>query len=76
MSRPRKLLTAVVLLGLLGVISSGWLRRRRKWAWGVIVLGAELVTPGVDPFTPLFLALPLVGLFELSILVLAKPLRR
>jgi Sec-independent protein secretion pathway component TatC len=40
------------------------------------VLGAELVTPGVDPFTPLFLAIPLVGLFELSILVLAKPLRR
>jgi sec-independent protein translocase protein TatC len=66
----------IVLLGLLGVISSGWLRRRRKWAWGVIVLGAELVTPGVDPFTPLVLALPLVGLFELSVLVLAKPLRR
>jgi sec-independent protein translocase protein TatC len=66
----------VVLLGLLGVISAGWLRRRRKLAWGGLVLGAELVTPGVDPFTPLFLAIPLVGLFELSILVLAKPLRR
>ena len=66
----------IVLLGLLGVISSGWLRRRRKLAWGAIVIGAELVTPGVDPFTPLFLAIPLVGLFELSILVLAKPLRR
>ncbi|MGD1053877.1 MAG: twin-arginine translocase subunit TatC [Candidatus Dormibacteria bacterium] len=66
----------IVLLGLLGVISSGWLRRRRKLGWGVIVVGAELVTPGVDPFTPLFLAVPLVGLFELSILVLAKPLRR
>jgi sec-independent protein translocase protein TatC len=66
----------IVLLGLLGVISSGWLRRRRKLAWIVIVLGAELVTPGVEPFTPLFLAIPLVGLFELSILVLAKPLRR
>jgi sec-independent protein translocase protein TatC len=44
----------IVLLGLLGVISSGWLRRRRKLAWGGLVLGAELVTPGVDPFTPLF----------------------
>ena len=66
----------IVLLGLLGVISSGWLRRRRKLAWGGLVLGAELVTPGVDPFTPLFLAIPLVALFELSILVLAKPLRR
>ena len=66
----------IVLLGLLGVVSSAWLRRRRKLAWVVIVVGAELVTPGVDPFTPLFLAIPLVGLFELSILVLAKALRR
>ncbi|MGA2283827.1 MAG: twin-arginine translocase subunit TatC [Candidatus Dormibacteria bacterium] len=66
----------LVLLGLLGVISSAWLRRRRKVAWAVIVLSAELVTPGVDPFTPLLLAIPLVGLYELSILVLAKPLRR
>ena len=66
----------IVLLGLLGVISSAWLRRRRRWAWLVIIVGAELVTPGVDPVTPLFLAIPLVGLFELSVLVLAKPLRR
>jgi sec-independent protein translocase protein TatC len=66
----------LVVLGLLGVVSSGWLRRQRKLAWGVIVLGAELVTPGVDPFTPLLLAVPLVGLYELSVLVLAKPLRR
>jgi sec-independent protein translocase protein TatC len=66
----------IVVLGLLGVVSSGWLRRRRKLAWGVIVVGAELVTPGVDPFTPLCLALPLLGLFELSVLVLARPLHR
>ncbi|MGO8686784.1 MAG: twin-arginine translocase subunit TatC [Candidatus Dormibacteria bacterium] len=66
----------VILLGLLGVISSAWLRRRRRWVWLVIIVGAELVTPGVDPVTPLFLAVPLVGLFELSVLVLAKPLRR
>ena len=66
----------IVLLGLLGVVSSAWLRRRRRMVWLVVVVGAELVTPGVDPVTPLFLALPLIGLFELSVLVLAKPLRR
>ena len=66
----------IVLLGLLGVVSSAWLRRQRRWAWLVIVVGAELVTPGVDPVTPLFLAIPLLGLFEVSVLVLAKPLRR
>ena len=66
----------IVLLGLLGIVSSRRLRQHRKAVWVVIILGAELVTPGVDPFTPLFLAVPLIGLFELSILILAKPLRR
>ena len=66
----------IVLLGLLGVVSSAWLRRRRRMVWLVVVVGAELVTPGVDPVTPLFLAIPLIGLFELSVLVLARPLRR
>ncbi len=66
----------IVLLGLLGLVSSASLRRRRKIAWLVIVVAAELVTPGVDPFTPLFLAIPLLGLFELSLLILAKPLHR
>ena len=66
----------IVLLGLLGVVSSAWLRRRRRMVWLIVVVGAELVTPGVDPVTPLFLAIPLVGLFELSLLILARPLRR
>lgn len=66
----------VVLLGLTGVISSEWLRRRRKMVWLVIVIGAELVTPGADPVTPLFLAIPLLALFELSVLVLARVLKR
>ena len=66
----------IVLLGMLGIVSSSWLKRRRKLVWVVLIIGAELVTPGVDPVTPLFLAIPLIGLFELSILVLAKPLHR
>jgi sec-independent protein translocase protein TatC len=66
----------IVLLGALGVVSSTWLRRRRKVVWLVTIIAAELVTPGVDPVTPLFLAVPLIGLFELSILVLAKALKR
>ncbi|HYA01031.1 MAG TPA: twin-arginine translocase subunit TatC [Candidatus Binatia bacterium] len=66
----------IVLLGMLGIVSSRWLRRRRRLTWLIIIVGAELVTPGVDPVTPLFLAVPLIALFELSILVLAKPLHR
>jgi sec-independent protein translocase protein TatC len=66
----------LVILGLLRIVSSGWLRRRRKFVWIVIIIIANLVTPGVDPFTPMLLATPLIALFELSILVLAKVFHR
>ncbi len=66
----------IVLLGLMGLISSPWLRRRRKVVWVVIVIGAELITPGADPVTPLFLAIPLLALYEGSVLVLAHALKR
>src|ERR1035437_6458359 len=66
----------IILLGLLGIVSSGWLRRHRKAIWIVILSAANLVTPGADPFTPMMLAIPLIGLFELSVVIPAKPLRR
>ena len=66
----------IVLLGLLGIVSSRTLRRRRKAAWILILIAANLVTPGADPFTPMFLAIPLVVLFEASVLVLDKALKR
>ncbi len=67
---------AIVLLGLLGIVNSRWLRRRRKFVWVVVIIAAYVVTPGADPFTPLLLAIPLLALFELSVFVLAKPLHR
>jgi sec-independent protein translocase protein TatC len=67
---------AIVILGLLRIVSSRGLRRRRKLVWLAIVLGAELVTPGVDPVTPLFLAIPLLLLYELAVVVLARALHR
>lgn len=66
----------VVLLGMLGVVSSRVLRQRRKAIWVVILILANLVTPGADPFTPTFLAIPLILLFEASVLVLDKALKR
>ena len=38
--------------------------------------GCLRATPGADPITPMFLALPLLGLFEASVLILAKVLKR
>jgi sec-independent protein translocase protein TatC len=67
---------AIVLLGLLGIVSSRMLRNRRKGIWVGIVFVALVVTPGADPFTPTALFLPLIILFEASILVLDKVFKR
>jgi sec-independent protein translocase protein TatC len=67
---------ALVMLGVLGIISSGWLRKRRRAAIILIIFAALVVTPGADPFTPTALAIPLILLYEVAILVLAKVFHR
>ncbi len=67
---------AVVLLGLLGIVSSARLRRQRKAIWVGIVFVSLVVTPGADPFTPAALLVPLIALFEASILVLDRAFGR
>lgn len=66
----------VILLGLLGIVSSRWLRARRKGIWVGILITAFFVTPGADPFTPTALAIPLLVLFEASVLILDKVFKR
>jgi sec-independent protein translocase protein TatC len=66
---------AMTMLGLVGIVSASYLRRNRFKFWIGILAGAAMVTPGVDPFTPMLLALPLIILFEISILVI-RALRR
>lgn len=67
---------AIVLLGALHIVSSSWLKQRRKGAWVIIIAVALVVTPGADPFTPTALAIPLIVLFELALVILAKVLHR
>jgi len=66
---------AMTMLGLVGIVSPAYLRRKRFWFWLGIFVGANFVTPGADPFTPILLAVPLILLFEASILVI-RALRR
>jgi len=66
----------IILLGMLRIVSSKWLRARRRVIWIVIILAALIVTPGADPFTPTALLIPLILLFEASILILSRVLHR
>ncbi len=66
---------AMTLLGLAGIVTPSFLSRHRIKFWIGIFVGANLVTPGVDPFTPLLLTAPLIILFEVGILVI-RTLRR
>ena len=63
---------ALVLLSLTGLVSSAKLRRWRKGAILVIAAVGYVVTPGVDPVTPLALIVPLLFLYEASILIIRR----
>ncbi len=66
----------IILLGMLGIVSSRLLRRKRKVVWVGIIIGALLITPGADPYTPTALFVPLILFFEASILILDKVFKR
>lgn len=63
--------TVVLVLSTLGVVDRPLLRKYRPYAFVVMLVLAALITPS-DPFSMFVLALPLYGLYELSIL-LCKP---
>jgi sec-independent protein translocase protein TatC len=60
----------VLALTRLGITDAAGLRAKRRYAWlGCAVVAAAL--PGVDPVTMLFEMVPLVALFEVSIVLAA-----
>ena len=58
-------------LGMLKIISSGWLWRKRVWWIVGLLLLANFMTPGVDPITPLIVAVPLL-IFYFGAMVVLK----
>jgi sec-independent protein translocase protein TatC len=60
----------LVVLGLMGIVHSRWLYKNRIWWFLGLALVANFLTPGVDPFTPLLMFVPLYIFFELSALIL------
>jgi sec-independent protein translocase protein TatC len=58
------------MLGMIRVISSKWLYKNRVWWFLGLGLVANFLTPGVDPFTPLIMFVPLYIFFEGTALLL------
>ena len=66
----------LIFLGLAGVITTRQLRKQRRIAIVVIFILAAVVTPSQDPYTMSALAIPLYGLYELTILIVALLTRK
>ena len=63
------------VLGMLRIINTRWLYKNRLWWFLGLGILANFLTPGVDPFTPLVMFVPLYVFFEGTALVL-KLLKR
>jgi sec-independent protein translocase protein TatC len=66
-------------LAKLGVLSSGFLKRKRKWAIVLIFIAAAVLTPSPDVVSQLLMAAPLLVLYEASVWIVhffgAKPFK-
>jgi sec-independent protein translocase protein TatC len=63
-------------LGRFGILTPAFMRHYRRHAAVVILITSAIITPTPDPFNQLILAVPLYGLFEISILVSAVAARK
>lgn len=59
----------LVVLAKVGIVTPEWLRQQRPYAVLVLVIVAAVATPTTDPVSLCVMALPLLGLYELSIVM-------
>jgi sec-independent protein translocase protein TatC len=56
-------------LAKLGILTAKFMRHYRRHAIVLIFVAAAILTPGTDPISQVILAIPLIGLYEISIIV-------
>lgn len=56
-------------LSKLGILKPSFMRRYRRHAYVVIIIAAAFLTPGTDPVSQIILTVPLIVLYEISILI-------
>ncbi len=59
----------LVVLAKIGLVTPAWLRQQRPYAVLVLVIIAAVVTPTTDPVSLFLMALPLMLLYEVSIVM-------
>lgn len=59
---------AIMALTALGIVTPQFLNRYRRHALVVCLVAAAFITPGQDPFSLAAVALPLIGLYEVSVI--------
>lgn len=60
---------AILILTRIGIVTPSFLISKRKWAIVLIWITAAVITPTVDPLTQSLVAIPLMLLYEISILI-------
>ncbi len=60
---------AIMILTKMGIVTPSFLISKRKYAIVLIWIGAAVITPTVDPLTQSLVAIPLMLLYEISIIV-------
>jgi sec-independent protein translocase protein TatC len=59
----------IFFLAKIGVVNSKMLSKNRRYAILIIFIAAAILTPSPDALTQIIMAVPLIGLYEIGIIV-------
>ena len=66
----------LILLGRMGIITSSWMKRRRKYVVLGSFIASAVLTATTDVFTQCLLALPIIVLYEISRLIIQYVMKK